>query len=81
MSSNDRAFLFGVLAVVTLGAPGQFFVLMGQSLHHFRPWNVRAQLRIARGENGQTANDQSPKTDSIGPPIRISIGSRFHSYS
>src|SRR5262245_32388311 len=69
-----------ILAVVTLGAPGQSFVLICQSLHDFRPWNVRANLQRPSGQNRDCSN-QSPKTDSIGPPIRISIGSRFHSYS
>ena len=72
-----------VLTVMSLWAPRQFIVLIRKPLHDLGPWDVRMQLRIERGYETETheREDQLPKTDSIGPPIRISIGSRVHSYS
>ena len=72
-----------VFTVMSLRTPRQFVVLVRKPLHDFRPWDVGVQLRIERRCENETREreDQSPKTDSIGPPIRISMGSRFHSYS
>ena len=72
-----------VFAVVSLQAPRQFVVLVRKPLHHLRPRDIPIELRIARRDENKTGEreDQSPKTDSIGPPIKISMGSRFHSYS
>ena len=72
-----------VFTVVSLGTPRQFVILVRKPLDDLRPWDVGVQLRIERCCENETRKreDQSPKTDSIGPPIRISMGSRFHSYS
>jgi len=72
-----------VFTVMSLRASRQFVVFIGKPLHDFLPWDVGAQRRSGRCCKNETPErkDQSPKTDSIGPPIRISMGSRFHSYS
>jgi hypothetical protein len=68
---------------VSLRTPRQFVVLVRKPLHDFRPRDVRMQLRIDRRDENKTRESevQLPKPDSIGPPIRISMGRRFHSYS
>ena len=72
-----------VFTVVPLRTPRQFVVLVRKPLQDFRPWDVGVQLRIERCYDNETREreDQSPKTDSIGPPIKTSMGNRFHSYS
>lgn len=70
-----------VFAVMSLRTPRESVVLVRKPLHDFRPWDVGVQLRIERCKENRERDDQLPKTDSIGPPIRISMGSRFHSYS
>jgi hypothetical protein len=42
---------------------------------------VELRIEYCREKETRERKDQSPKTDSIGPPIRTSMGSRFHSYS
>ena len=72
-----------VFAVVSLRTPREFVVLVRKPLNDFRPWDIRVQLRIERRreDENRERDDQLPKTDSFGPPIKISMGSRFHSYS
>jgi hypothetical protein len=67
---------------MALRTPRQFIVLVRKPLNDFRPWDVGMQLRIERCcENENREREyQSPKTDSIGLPIKTSMGSRFHSY-
>jgi len=48
---------------------------------NFRPRNVRSEVGTSENAEGRNPADQSPKSDSIGPPIKTSMGSRFHSYS
>ena len=68
---------------MSLWTPREFVVLVRKPLHDFRPWDVGVQLRIERccENEKRERDDQSPKTGSIGPPIKISMGSLFHSYS
>src|SRR2546430_8615574 len=72
-----------VLTVMPLRTVRQVFIFVRQPLYNFRPRNVRAKLWASRSQNAEACDlrDQSAKTESIGPPIRISIGSFFHSYS
>ena len=72
-----------VLAAMTLRTPRQLFIFVGQPLHNFRPRNIRSEFRISCSQNAEGRNlcDQSAKSESTGPPIRISMGSFFHSYS
>src|SRR6266513_1276691 len=64
-----------VFTVVSLRTPRQFVVLIREPLHNLRPRDVRIQVRIegcCENENCER-EDQSPKTDSIGPPIKLSM--------
>jgi len=72
---------YEVFAVMTLGTSRQFFILIRKSLDNFRPRNVRSKFRTSENAAGRKPGDQLPKSGSIGPPIKTSIGSRFHSYS
>ena len=68
---------------MSLRASRQFVILVRKPLHDFRPWDICTQLRVEGWYEDETreCEVQSPKIDLIGPPIRISMGSRFHSYS
>ncbi len=72
---------YEVFAVMSLRTPRQSFILGSKPLDNFSPRNVCPEFRM--GENAEECNptDQVPKSDSIGPPIKTSMGSRFHSYS
>ena len=74
---------YEVFAVMSFRTPRQSFILMREPLDNFRPRNVCSEFRIgcAQTTKGCNPSDQSPKSDSIGPPIKTSMGSRFHSYS
>lgn len=72
-----------VFAVMPLRTPREFFIFLSKTPHDFGPWNVGSNIgqdRQRTRERDATRN-QSPKTGSIGPPINISMGRRFHSYS
>ena len=72
-----------VFATVSLRTPREFFIFLRQTLHDFGPRNVGSNIgqnRQRTSERDATRN-QSAKSDSIGPPISISMGRRFHSYS
>ena len=72
-----------ILAAVTARTSLEFFVFVGEPLDNFRPRNIRSEFRISCSQNAEGRNlcDQSAKSESTGPPIRISMGSFFHSYS
>src|SRR5581483_3631200 len=65
-----------VFAVMAARTAGQSFILVRQPLHHLRPGNVGAQLATGfrYGFDGRERRHQSPKTDSMGPPIKTSMG-------
>jgi hypothetical protein len=52
-------------------------------LYHFRPGNIGANRRANHRQDTEARDygDQPAKSESTGPPIRISMGRRFHSYS
>src|ERR1700737_1976465 len=68
-----------VFAVVSLRTIRELPVFLSDAALYFRPGNVRANRRQDRHRTSH--EDQSGKSESTGPPIRISMGSRFHSYS
>ena len=68
---------------MSLRAPRQFIIFIREPLDDFRPRDVGAEVPTERWQKNKTRKreDQSPKTDSIVPPTKTSMGSRFHSYS
>src|SRR6188472_2042158 len=72
---------YEVFTVMSLRTPRQLFVLIRKPPDNFRPRNVRSEVGTSENAEGRNPADQSPKSDSIGPPIKTSMGSRFHSYS
>ena len=72
---------YEVFAVMSLRAPRQSFILIRKPLDNFRPRDVRSESGTSENAEGRNPADQVPKSDSIGPPIKTSMGSRFHSYS
>ena len=75
-SANDEVF-----AVMSLRTSRQFFVFRRKTFDNFKPGDVRPDFRTSEDAECRKPGDQMPKSDSIGPPIKISMGSRFHSYS
>src|SRR6266566_8390807 len=52
---------YKVFAAVTLRASRQFFIFVGETPHHLRPWNIRASC--GTGDDGQkTKPNESTKT-------------------
>lgn len=68
---------------MTLRTPREFFIFLRQTPHDFGPGYVGSNVGQDRQQacERDAARNQSPKTESIGPPINISMGRRFHSYS
>jgi len=72
---------YKVFTVMSLRAPRQRFVLMRKPLDNFRPRNIGSEFGTGENTEGRDPSDQVPKRDPIEPPIKTSMGSRFHSYS
>src|SRR5439155_22567302 len=72
---------YEVIAVMSLRASRQSFILIRKPLDNFRPRDVRSEFATSESAEGRNPGDQVPKSDSTGPPIKTSMGSRFHSYS
>ena len=71
-----------IFAAVTLRPVREFLVLIRETLDNFRPRNISANVRRGRQRTKRDCGgDYWPKTEFIGPPIKISMGKRFHSYS
>jgi len=72
---------YEIFAVMSLRTPRQSFVLIRKPLDNFRPRDICSESGRSENVESRDSCDQVPKSDSIGPPIKTSIGSRFHSYS
>ncbi len=60
---------------MSLRTPRQPFILIRKPLDYFRPRDVRSEFTTSENAEGRNPGDQVPKTDSIGPPIKTSMGS------